>query len=138
MLIEQLPEPAEVHQGECVLRQLHVRCVSLLAGQQSFSLGCPPQLDFIGLGLDCQEFLSLRSLPLNTLFLFGVAGPHCLPGAHRCAQKPMRQPPAPLHSGVLIAILGDPGASNQFHHEVRPARLRRARLQDFGNVRMIH
>ncbi len=39
---------------------------------------------------------------------------------------------------VLVAVLGDPGATHQLHDKVRPARVRRASFQDFGNVRMIH
>ena len=39
---------------------------------------------------------------------------------------------------VLVAELGDLGAPNQFHDKVGPASLRRAAIQDLGDVRMIH
>ena len=39
---------------------------------------------------------------------------------------------------VLVAIVGDPDAANQFHHEVRPARLRRAGIQDARDIGVIH
>ena len=37
-----------------------------------------------------------------------------------------------------IAILGDPGPPDQFHHEVRPAALGRPGIVDLGDVRVIH
>ena len=39
---------------------------------------------------------------------------------------------------VLVAVLGDPDPAHQFHDEVRPARIRRAGIEHFGDVRMIH
>ena len=39
---------------------------------------------------------------------------------------------------VLVAVIGDFDAAHQFHDKKRPARDRRARVQDPGNVRMIH
>src|SRR5262245_15268311 len=39
---------------------------------------------------------------------------------------------------ALFAIFGNPDAFHQFHHEVRPACFRRARVEDFGDVRMVH
>ena len=39
---------------------------------------------------------------------------------------------------VLVAVIGDADAAHQFHHEVRPARFGRARIQHLGDVGMIH
>jgi hypothetical protein len=39
---------------------------------------------------------------------------------------------------MLVAVLRDRLAFDQFHHEVRPAALRRARVQHLRNVRMVH
>ena len=39
---------------------------------------------------------------------------------------------------VLVAELGDRNAAHQFHHEVGPARVGRARVEHLGDVRMIH
>ena len=39
---------------------------------------------------------------------------------------------------VLVAVIGDLDAAHQFHHEIRPARVRRAGVQHLGDVRMIH
>ncbi len=39
---------------------------------------------------------------------------------------------------VLVAVVGDLDAPHQFHDEVGPARLRRARIEHLGDVRMIH
>ena len=46
----------------------------------------------------------------------------------------------PLACGklLLIAIVGDLYAPHQFHHEIWPASVSRARIEHFGNVRMIH
>ena len=46
----------------------------------------------------------------------------------------------PLVGGelVLVAVIGDPHAAHQFHHEVGPAGLGRAGVEDLGDVRMIH
>ena len=39
---------------------------------------------------------------------------------------------------VLVAVIGDLHAAHQFHDEVGPARFGRARVENFGDVRMIH
>jgi hypothetical protein len=39
---------------------------------------------------------------------------------------------------VLVAVIRDAHAAHQFHHEVRPARVGRARIQHARDVRMIH
>ena len=39
---------------------------------------------------------------------------------------------------VLVTVVGDFDAAHQFHDEVGTARVRRAGLQDLGNIRMIH
>src|ERR1043166_6362687 len=39
---------------------------------------------------------------------------------------------------VLVAVVGDPNAAHQFHHEVGPARLGRASIKHFGDVGMVH
>ena len=39
---------------------------------------------------------------------------------------------------VLVAVIGDLDPAHQFHDEIRPASIRRARVQDLGNVRMVH
>src|SRR5689334_23380037 len=39
---------------------------------------------------------------------------------------------------MLIAILGDFDAANQFHYEVRAARFSRSGIKYFGDIRMIH
>jgi len=46
----------------------------------------------------------------------------------------------PLACGkiVLIAVIGDADAMHQFHDEVRPSAFRRARIENFGDVGMIH
>ena len=46
----------------------------------------------------------------------------------------------PLLGGqiILVAVLGDLDPMYQLHDKVRTARLGRASLEDFGNVRMIH
>jgi hypothetical protein len=38
----------------------------------------------------------------------------------------------------FIAELGDAHTAHQFHHEVRPARWRRAAIEHLGDVRMVH
>jgi hypothetical protein len=39
---------------------------------------------------------------------------------------------------VLVAVVGDPDAADQFHHEVGPTGLRRPGIEHLGDVRMIH
>ena len=39
---------------------------------------------------------------------------------------------------ALVAILGDRHARNQLHHEIRPTMLRRSRIEDLGDVGMVH
>ena len=39
---------------------------------------------------------------------------------------------------VFVAIIGDLDAPHQFHDEERPARVRGARIQHFGDVGMVH
>ena len=39
---------------------------------------------------------------------------------------------------LLVAELRDRNALHQFHDEERPAHVRRARIEDLGDVRMIH
>ena len=39
---------------------------------------------------------------------------------------------------VLVAVVGDPNAANQFHHKVRTAVLGGAGVEHFGNVWMVH
>ena len=39
---------------------------------------------------------------------------------------------------VLVAILGERDALDQFHHEERPAGLGRAGVEDLGDVRVVH
>jgi hypothetical protein len=39
---------------------------------------------------------------------------------------------------ILIAIMGDPHASNQFHHEKRPAYLSCSGITNASDIRMIH
>ena len=38
----------------------------------------------------------------------------------------------------LVAILRDRDTLHQFHHEIRTPRLRRTRVENFGDVRVIH
>ena len=46
----------------------------------------------------------------------------------------------PLRGGeiVLVAIIRDPDAAHQFHHEIGPAGLGRAGIEHLGDVRMVH
>ncbi len=48
--------------------------------------------------------------------------------------------PKPLHRRqiVLIAVVRDGNAAHQFHHEIGPARVRRPRIENLGDVGMIH
>ena len=39
---------------------------------------------------------------------------------------------------VLVTVLGDLDTIDQFHHEVRPARVGGAGIEDSGDIRMIH
>ena len=39
---------------------------------------------------------------------------------------------------VLVAVIGDPDPSHQFHHEVGPAGLGRAGVEHLGDVRVVH
>ncbi len=39
---------------------------------------------------------------------------------------------------VLVAVFSDFYAPDQFHHEVRPAALRRSRIEDVSDIRMVH
>ena len=39
---------------------------------------------------------------------------------------------------VLVAVLGDRHALDQFHDEVRPARVGRAGVEHLGDVRVVH
>ena len=46
----------------------------------------------------------------------------------------------PFRGGEVVSItkLGDADAFHQFHHEVRPAGIRRAGVENLGDVRMLH
>ena len=46
----------------------------------------------------------------------------------------------PIFGGeiVLVAVVSDADTAHQFHHEVGPAHIGRARIEHLGNVRMIH
>ena len=44
----------------------------------------------------------------------------------------------PFARGKLVAVVGDLNPAHQFHDEVRSPRLRRARVEYFGNVWMVH
>ena len=39
---------------------------------------------------------------------------------------------------VLIAVIGDPDAAHQFHHEIRPTGVGRPRIEHAGDVGMVH
>ncbi len=39
---------------------------------------------------------------------------------------------------ILVAILGDPDAGHQFHHEIGAPGFRGAGVEHAGNIRMIH
>src|SRR5271166_1015777 len=46
----------------------------------------------------------------------------------------------PLGGGqlVLVTVVGDADALHQFHYKERPAGVRGARIEDFGNIGMVH
>src|SRR5262245_7920533 len=39
---------------------------------------------------------------------------------------------------LVVAILRDWHARDQFHHEIRPARVRSSRIEHLGDIRMVH
>ena len=57
---------------------------------------------------------------------------------HRVANLHEQLQPVARRKLVLVAVLRDRHAVHQLHHEVRPARFRRAGVQHLGDVRMVH
>src|SRR5579871_3952977 len=67
-----------------------------------------------------------------------VNDPHLVGMLYRLADAQERPQPLAGRQLALVAVLRDRNAFDQFHHEVRSAGVRGARVEDLGDVRMIH
>ena len=104
-----------------------------LIGQASLGGFGDSEIDDLGdrdAVMKCHEDIGRFNVPVNNSLLMRV-----LNGAANL-QKQIKAFFG--RQAILVAELGDLDASNQFHHEVGSSGRRRARIQNFGNVRVVH
>ena len=103
------------------------------AGQAAFSRLGDAEVDHFGHGhtvLDDHQDVRGLEIPVNHPLLVRVLD---RPTDTDNQAEPLRNPQA-----LLVAILGDPCARDQLHDKVRAVGVRRAGVQDLGDVRMVH